>query len=157
MIGKLFRGAVMAAMLPAAIMGARAAEPPKLYAATAESGGYEAGCVRYVPEVIRSTKQHLLRFAFINECGREILVRIGTQFATREGGWGRMVRLKPGVTLQGAGQVGNWTGIDWLRGRQLFTVMQAETADRDRWPSLAGCKPNPHRSDPPCPPMISID
>ena len=141
MIGKLFRGTVMAAMLPTAIMGARAAEPPKLYAATAESGGYEAGCVRYVPEVIRSTKHHLLRFAFINECGREILVRIGTQFATREGGWGRMVRLKPGVTLKKTWRVVNPAAFAWPEGVQIVAISGDIKSVKDAYP-VAAAGPN---------------
>jgi len=156
-LGQVLRGAVAAAALSAAATEAGAAQPPKLHAATAESGGYKAGCVRYVPEIDRSTDHHVLRFAFFNECGRKILVRIGKQYSTSEGGWGQVVGLDPGATLQGKGRAGNWMTIDWQKGRQLFTVMQAEPARRVPWPSLAGCKPRPHRGDPPCPPMIPID
>ena len=160
MISDLVRGGAAAAVLFAAVTQACAAAtapPNQLYAATVESGGYKAGCVRFVPTVDRSGQFHVVQFGFFNECGRKILVRIGKQYGTDEGGWGQVVSLDPGAALQGKGHAGNWIAIDQREGRQLFTVMQAEPARRVPWPSLAGCKPRPRPGDAPCPPMISVD
>lgn len=132
------------------------AAPDRVYVTTAESGGREGGCVSYSTERVASGKNYSLRFAFLNECGRDVWVKIGTQFGNSHGGWHPPRRLKAGESLAGPGKSGNWIGIDWLPGRQRFVIMQAELANRDGYPSLSGCAPRPDRRDPPCPPMIDI-
>jgi len=159
MIGRLAIVVGAVALPIAGMVGIAVAAPPpdQRIATTAESGGRDAGCVRYTPVIDRTGKHHWLEVTFTNDCGRPVVVSIGSQMGTREGGWSRPRTLKPGETAGPPDAAGTSIGIDWLSRDQRYVVMQAEPVRRIAWPSLAGCKPHPSAKDPPCPPMIRID
>jgi hypothetical protein len=131
---------------------------PTGYSVTAESGARTRGCVKYTSEIVPAKKGRILRFAFTNECGRDVYVMLGFQVGTRVGGWRAPVRLRADETLSGAGKRGNWIMLDSFSGSQRFIVGQGEitTVFKD-WPSLFGCHPSARRDRPPCPPMTSIN